>query len=212
MPMNKRSMFILIIIIAFAAACAQTPAELQVVRDAASALGGVDRIQAAKTLTIEGEGAAPNVGQNTMPDGELPVWKVTTFKRTVDLAAGRMRVQQVRSAQFLFAGATVQRLDQGLDADVAYNVGQDGAMTRAGDQAMRGRRIEMLHHPVSIVRGALDPGAKIANRRQEGNEQRVDLPPAKGEMLTLAIDATTRLPLRVTSMSDNPNMGDVPIS
>lgn len=210
--MNKRSMFILIIIIAFAAACAQTPAELQVVRDAASALGGVDRIQAAKTLTIEGEGAAPNVGQNTMPDGELPVWKVTTFKRTVDLAAGRMRVQQVRSAQFLFAGATVQRLDQGLDADVAYNVGQDGAMTRAGDQAMRERRIEMLHHPVTIVRAALDPAAKIANRRQEGNEQRVDITTAKGEMLTLAIDATTRLPLRVTSMSDNPNMGDVPIS
>jgi hypothetical protein len=208
--MIKHSLFILIL--AFAAACAHTPAELQVVRDAASALGGVDRVQAAKTLTIEGEGAAPNVGQNTLPDGELPVWKVTSFKRTLDLASGRTRVQQVRSAQFLFAGPTVQRLDQGLDGDVAYNVGQDGAMTRAGDQAVRERRIEMLHHPVTIVRAALDPAARIANRRQEGNEQRVDITTAKGEMLTLAIDATTRLPLRVTSMSDNPNMGDVAIS
>jgi hypothetical protein len=205
--MNKHSLFILV----FAAACAQTPAELQVVTDAASALGGVDRIQAAKTLTIEGEGAAPNVGQNTMPDGELPVWKVTSFKRTVDLAAGRTRVQQERSAQFLFAGPTVQRLDQGLDGDVSYNVGQDGVMTRAGDQATRERRIEMLHHPVTIVRAALDPAAKVTNRRQEGNELRVDITTPKGDVLTLAIDAATRLPLRVTSMSDNPNMGDVAI-
>jgi Metallo-beta-lactamase superfamily len=204
--------FILVVAFAFAGACAQTPAELQTVKDAASALGGADRIQAAKTLTIEGEGAAPNVGQNTLPDGELPVWKVTDFKRTVDLAAGRTRVQQVRSAQFLFAGATVQRQDQGLDGDVPYNVGQDGAMTRAGDQAARERRIEMLHHPVTIVRAALDPAAKVTNRRLEGNEQLVDITTAKGDSFTLAVDATSRLPLRVTSMTDNANMGDVVIS
>ena len=59
-----------------------------------------------------------------MPDGELPVWKVTEFKRTIDLANGRTRMQQLRTAQFLFAGATVQRQNQGLDGDVAYNVGR----------------------------------------------------------------------------------------
>ena len=113
-------------------ACTRTPPDLQAVVDAANALGGRDRILAIKTLTIEGEGAAPNVGQNMMPDGELPVWKVTEFKRTIGLANGRMRTQQLRTAQFLFANANAQRQDQGLDGDVAYNLGMDGTATRDG--------------------------------------------------------------------------------
>jgi hypothetical protein len=75
--------------------CAQIPAEKKAIDDVAAALGGRDRIQAATTIVIEGEGSAPNVGQNTMPDGELPVWKVTAFKRTID--QGR-RVQRADRA------------------------------------------------------------------------------------------------------------------
>ena len=66
-------------------AARRSPPELRVINDAAEALGGRQKVLAVKTLTIEGEGPAPNVGQNTMPDGELPVWKVTEFKRTIDL-------------------------------------------------------------------------------------------------------------------------------
>ena len=165
---------------ALSGACAQVPPEMQVVNDAAAALGGKDRIQAVKTLIIEGEGSAPNVGQNRMPDGELPVWKVTEFKRSVDLANGRMRMQQLRTAQFLFAGATMQRQDQGLDGDIAYNVGQDGTATRAGEAAARDRRIEMLHHPITIVRAALDPAAKVTNLRQQGSDQVVDVDHREG--------------------------------
>jgi metallo-beta-lactamase superfamily protein len=194
-----------------AGACAQVPPEMQVVNDAAAALGGKDRVQAMKTLIIEGEGPAPNAGQNRMPDGELPVWKVTEFKRSIDLANGRTRVQQLRTAQFLFAGATVQRQNQALDGDVAFNVGQDGNPTRAGEAAARDRRIELLHHPITIVRAALDPSAKVTNLRQQGIDQMVDVTTAKGDTLTLAVDGTTRLPSRVTSMADNANMGDVAI-
>jgi hypothetical protein len=192
--------------------CTRTPPDLQVVVDAANALGGRDRILAIKTLTIEGEGAAPNVGQNTMPDGELPVWKVTEFKRTIGLANGRMRTQQLRTAQFLFANANTQRQDQGLDGDVAYNLGMDGTATRASATALRDRRIEMLHNPIVIVRAALDePNTTVSGLRTAQNQQIVEIKTAKGEMLTLAIDATTKLPTRVTSMIDNPNMGDVAI-
>ena len=192
--------------------CTRTPPALQAVIDAANALGGRDKILAIKTLTIEGEGAAPNVGQNTMPDGELPVWKVTEFKRTIDLANGRMRMQQLRTAQFLFANANTQRQDQGLDGDVAYNVGMDGKATRASATAMRDRRIEMLHHPIVIVRAALDgPNTTVSGLRTAQNQLIVEIKTAKGEVLTLAIDATTKLPTRVTSMSDNANMGDVAI-
>jgi hypothetical protein len=197
-----------------AGGCAQVSPEMRVVNDAASALGGKDRIQSAKTLAIEGEGSAPNVGQNTMPDGELPVWKVTEFKRTIDLVNGRTRVQQVRTAQFQFANATVQKQNQALDGDVAYNVGPDGKAIRAGDVAAHDRRIELLYHPITIVRAALDPSAKVTNLREGGvkKEQLVDVTTAKGDTLTLAVDAATKLPSRVTLMSDNPNMGDVSVT
>jgi Metallo-beta-lactamase superfamily len=198
-----------ILALASAGACAQVPPEKQIINDAAAALGGKDRVQAARTLIIEGEAASPNVGQNTMPDGELPVWKVTEYKRSIDLASGRIRVQQVRTAQFLFAGATVQRQDQGLDGDVAYDVGQDGRAKRTGEQAARDRRIDELHHPLTIVRAALDPAAKLTNVRQQGGDELVDVTTAKGDVLTLAVAVTTKLPSRVTSMSDNANMGDV---
>jgi hypothetical protein len=207
----KSSLLTLLIALAVSS-CARTPPALQAVVDAANALGGREKILAIKTLTIEGEGAAPNVGQNTMPDGELPVWKVTEFKRTIDLANGRMRVQQLRTAQFLFANANTQRQDQGLEGDIAYNVGMDGKATRASATAVKDRRIEMLHYPIAIVRAALgEPSATVNGLRTAQNQQIVEIKTAKGEMLTLAIDATTKLPTRVTSMSDNANLGDVAI-
>ena len=86
-----------------------------------------------------------------MPYDELPVWKVTEYKRAIDLANGRTLVQQVREAQFLFAGDLVQRQTQGLDGNVAYNV-RRGTATRAGDAAARERRVELLHHPITVVR------------------------------------------------------------
>jgi hypothetical protein len=195
----------------FGAACSQVPPEAKFVQDVAAALGGQDRIKAIKTLAIEGEAVAPNLGQNRMPDSELPVWKVTEFRRIIDLANGRMRSQQLRTAQFLFAGALVQRQQQGLDGNVAYNIGADGNATRAGDQAMRERRMEMFHHPVTIVRAALEPSAKVANLRQEGNDQVIDVTTAQGDAYVMTVDSTTKLPSRVESMSYQPNMGDVAV-
>ena len=209
----KKGFLLLLSAIAIAASgCTRTPPELQAVNDAADALGGRQKVLEVKTLTVEGEGAAPNVGQNTMPDGDLPVWKVTEFKRTIDLPNRRMRMQQFRTAQFLFANANTQRQNQGLDGDVAFNVGADGKATRASDQVMKDRRMEMLHHPLVIVRDALDdPATKLSGFRTAGNQEIVEIETGKGEHITLAIDAATKLPSRVTSMSYNANMGDVAI-
>jgi hypothetical protein len=192
--------------------CNRVSPELRAISDAADALGGREKLLAIKTLTIEGQGVAPNLGQNTMPDDDLPVWKVTEFKRTIDFANGRMRVQQLRTAQFLFANSNTQRQDQGLDGDVAYNVGMDGVATRVGADAARDRHIEMLHNPIAIVRAALDqPSTSVSGLRTAQNQQIVEVTTAKGERLTLALDAATKLPTRVTSMADNPNLGDVAI-
>jgi len=203
---------LLVASLAVVAACQQTPPELKAVRDAADAMGGRQKVLDVKTLTIEGEGNAPNVGQNTTPDGELPNWKVTEFTRTIDLANHRMRMQQLRTAEFLFANANTQRQTQGLDGDVAFNVGPDGAATRASENAARDRRMEMLQHPLVIVRTALeDPSTKLSGFRMAGNQEVVEVETGTGEHITLAIDASTKLPSRVTTMADNANLGDVAI-
>src|SRR5262245_45675895 len=112
------------------AACAHTSPEMQFINDAANALGGKNRIQQIKTLTIEGAAIAPNLGQNLTPTSELPVWKVTEFQRTIDLPNNRVRTKQTRTAQFLFAGETVQQLKQGVDGGVGYNILQNGMPAR----------------------------------------------------------------------------------
>ena len=193
------------------AGCGTSSPERQAIDSAAAALGGADRINALKVLTIQGAGVAPLIGQNRMPDDELPVWKVSEYTRTTDLAQGRTRVRQVREAQFLFAGETVQRQTQGLDGNVAYNVGANGAVTRATDAAARDRRIELLHYPITAVRTALAPGAMLSNFRTDAGVQLVDITTADGDMVTLGLDTSTHLPARVTSMADNANMGDVTI-
>ena len=41
--------------------------------------------------------------------------------------------------QFLFAGANVQRLDQGIDGEVGYNVAEDGNASRTSETVARDR-------------------------------------------------------------------------
>ena len=198
-------------LLVLSSACAPSP-EAKAIRAAAGALGGRDRIQAIRTLTIEGEAAAPNLGQNLMPDGELPVWKVTQFRRVIDPAASRMQVQQIRTAQFLFAGETLQRQRLGLDGDVAYTIGPDNRAIRASATAAHDRRVEMLHHPVIALFAALEPGTNAGNLRQQDNLDLLDLHLARSnENITLALDRGTKLPVRVTTMSYDPNLGDVAI-
>src|SRR2546421_708049 len=120
--MKNTLRLLLMVVAASAAACNRTPPERQALFDAADAMGGRQKVLEVKTLTIEGEGDAPNVGQNTMPDGELPNW-----------------------------------------------------------------------------------------RRTAGSLNIVEIDTGKGDHLTLAMDATTKLPSRVTSMTDNANLGDVAI-
>ena len=204
-----KAIFVFVISVLVSTACSRVSPESQVIHDAAQALGGQARIQQIKTLIIEGEGTAPNLGQNITPDSELPVWKVTKFSRVIDPANSRMRVKQVREAQFLFAGETVQTQEYGLDGEVAYSIGQDGTPARVSEWVARERQREILHHPIVIIRAALQPESKLSNLRTEGDLQVVDVTTTKGDTFTLAVNRTTKLPERVSSMSYNDNLGDV---
>ena len=121
MSRHVHALTCLVTLLVITAACSSAPPERQVVNDTAAALGGADRIRALKSISVQGEGDAPNVGQNRMPDSELPNWKVTAYTRTTDLANDRTDMAQTRQAAFQFAGALVQRQHQAQDGDVAVN-------------------------------------------------------------------------------------------
>ena len=200
--------------------------ERQLVTRAADALGGRDRVMALKTLQIVGYGelAYFNGGGNITGDAAAPQkWqKVLDYTRTIDLEHGRTRVQQRLKMDFVFASTIGQlglnRTSETLDGDIAYNVGggflaapQSGTPQPqpAGPAAVRQRRVEMLAHPVTIVRAALDATSRLSNLRQQGNLQLVDVTVRQGDTLTLAVNATTSLPAWVSYVGPNANLGDV---
>jgi glyoxylase-like metal-dependent hydrolase (beta-lactamase superfamily II) len=204
---------------------AATP-ERQFVTRAADALGGRDRVMALRTLQIVGYGelAYFNGGGNITGDPEAPQkWqKVLEYTRTIDLEHSRTRVQQRLKMDFVFASTVGQlgqnRTSETLDGDVAYNIGggflaapQSGAAQPqpAGAAAARQRRVELLAHPVTIVRAALDPTSKLSNLRKQGNLQLIDVTVRQGDTLTLALNATSNLPASVSYVGPNANLGDV---
>jgi glyoxylase-like metal-dependent hydrolase (beta-lactamase superfamily II) len=208
-----------------AAAQAASP-ELQLVTRAAEALGGRTRVMAVKTLQIVGYGelAYMNGGGNISADPAAPQkWqKVLDYTRTVDLEHWRTRVQQRLKMDFVFASTVGQlglnRTNETLDGDIAYDIGGGFlAAPQAGPQpprpasaaAARQRRVEMLAHPLTIIRAALDPGTRLTRLRKQGTLQLIDITTREGDTLTLAVHAATALPAWVSYVGPNANLGDV---
>ncbi|HEY7441539.1 MAG TPA: MBL fold metallo-hydrolase [Vicinamibacterales bacterium] len=200
--------------------------ELQLVTRAAEALGGRGRLLALKSLQIVGYGelAYFSGGGNITGDPDAPQkWqKVLEYTRTIDLEHWRTRVQQRVKMDFVFAATAMQlglvRTNEVLDGDIAYNVGGGGfgapptgppQPQRTSDAAARQRRIELLAHPVTIVRAALDPATTLRNLRRQGNLQLVDVTIRQGDTLTLAVSATTNLPAWVSYVGPHGNLGDL---
>ena len=199
--------------------------ELQLVQRAADALGGRDRVMAVTTLQIVGYGelAYFNGGGNVTGDPAAPQkWqKVLEYTRTIDFEHARTRVQQRLKMDFVFASTVGQlglnRTNESLDGDLAYNIGggvfaAPGATPQpqpAGMAAARQRRVELLAHPITIVRAALDPSTKLSNLRKDGNLQLVDVTVRQGDTLTLAVNGTSNLPAWVSYVGPNANLGDV---
>jgi glyoxylase-like metal-dependent hydrolase (beta-lactamase superfamily II) len=203
-----------------------TVSERQLVIQAADALGGRDRVMAIKTLQIAGYGelAYFNGGGNITgyPDSPQKWQAVLDHTRTIDLEHGRTRVQQRLKMDFVFASTVGQlglnRTNETLDGDVAYNIGggflaapQGGTPQPqpAGPAAARQRRMEMLAHPITIVRAALDPSSRLSNLRTQGNLRLVDVTVRQGDRLTLAVNAESKRPAWVSYVGPNANLGDV---
>src|SRR5688500_2553907 len=82
--MTRRTLFAVVAMIALAG-CTPSSPEQSVVDDAAEALGGKARVQAARTLVLEGEGTNFNLGQDVVPGASGQTFTVTAYRRLVDL-------------------------------------------------------------------------------------------------------------------------------
>jgi len=209
--MKTRVVISTLVTAAVVAGCTQPPPEQQFLNDVARALGGADRVGAARSLTIEAEGANFNLGQDMMPEASTQEFRITAYTRHLDLENGRQRVQQTRTPQFAyFQGPQPQTQVMGLDGAVAYNVNPAGAAARIAAQAEQDRRAEFFHHPLSLVRATLAGAATVSNVRAEGAGRRADVTTPAGVM-TMTIDATG-VPVSITSPSAHPNLGDVELT
>ncbi|MEO2195905.1 MAG: MBL fold metallo-hydrolase, partial [bacterium] len=181
--------------------------ELQLIEDAAEAMGGLRSVSQTTALTVEGEGRTFRLGQNTRPRADLPYYQVENYLLQVDYANQRWRLSQDRTTTFLTGGPLYgARQTYGLDGDVAYD---DAA--RASDKVAADRWAEMYRNPLGIVLLGLDETSTVSNLREEGAERVVDVVAANGTQFTLHVSAETGLPSKVVSSSYHPNLGDVAI-
>lgn len=170
-----------------AAQQAAPPDPVRLVRDAAAALGGPDRIAAVRTLRIEGTATAYNLGQDIAPESTGQTF-VGPYTRRLDLPAARGANEHVRTPTFrYFAGQAAQKQSQPIPA------------------------AEVHHHPVAALGAALDPSSTLTNVNASGQEVTVDVTTGAGVRLTLAVDRTTSRPARVITRAAHPNLGDVAI-
>jgi glyoxylase-like metal-dependent hydrolase (beta-lactamase superfamily II) len=198
---------------ALLAACSQATPEQQIVNDAAAALGGAERIQAVKTLVIEGEATLYNLGQDVTPDGHGQTFTARGYRRAIDVAGGRARTEMTRVPNFTyFQGPQAQKLVNGVDGATAYNVGPTGAVTRAPGAVATDRNAEIVRHPITAVRAALDPMATLSNAHSMDNQSMVEVTTPGGVSFMLAIDPTTKRPTQVVTRLDNTNLGDVAVA
>ena len=210
--MNRPRSVVLLVSLMLAACESQAP-EQRAVHDAASALGGVEKVSAVKTLVIEGEGTQYNLGQDLSPAASGQTFEVTQYRRAIDVPGERARTELVRVPKFTYwQGLASQRQVQGIDKAIGYNVAASGTATRVAATAADDRRAELLRHPMTAVRAALDPAARVANLRTEKRESLLDVTTTDGRVFTLALDSSTKLPTRVITPANNVNLGDVLIS
>src|SRR5437879_5156798 len=151
----KGMKWLVLLVTAMITGCAQSPPEQQTINDAASALGGRDKILAVKTLILEGGGTNGNLGQDVTPEATSQTFTLTDYKRVVDVAAVRVRVEQTRTPNFtFFQGQQAQKQVFGIDGDVAVETTFADYQDVAGLRLPTGLTTKTDKYPTAEIRVA----------------------------------------------------------
>lgn len=196
-----------LLIVAAVGGCAAATPEQQFVDDAMRSLGGRSRVEAAKTLTIEGEGVNYNLGQDMQPEAATQQFAISSYRREFDVNNGFGMVTQTRTPRFAYFQGPQPQTQVQVIHTVAFNVSPKGDATRVGAQAEFDRRMDFFHHPLTALRAAVMPDGRLGNVRSAGAARQADVT-VRDLTFTITIDAAG-LPVSVSHRSYHPNLGDV---
>lgn len=209
--MNARTLLLTGSTLLVLSSCTPPAPEQQFIADAMRAIGGRDKIEAARSIVIEGTAVNYNLGQDMRPEAATQQFAVTGYKREIDLEQGRQRVEQTRTPKFaFFQGPQPQTQIQVLDGDIAFNVAPNGNASRLAGLGERDRRTDYFHHPLTALKAATAPITTIANVRSIGSVRQADFV-FRDRQWTMTTDPSG-LVLSISSKAYHANLGDVVIT
>ena len=206
----RKSLAILLCLVPAVYGCAPPPPEMQLIIDAAEAMGGERPLSELENLVIEGDGRQYRLGQNSSPANPLPYFSIDSYVREIDLVNDRWRLVERRSSGYLTGNPIWGRQQRtGSDGDVAYNITEDGAVSRAPAKVAMERRADQYDHPAALINLALAEGTVVANLRQEDGQDVVDITAPGGQSYTMYVDSTTKFPTSIVTTGYDTVLGDV---
>lgn len=207
---------VLLAVAAVADLQAQDDTPRQLVMEAATAMGGIERLQSLRTLRLRGYGheAYQDGGSEITTERNAPekMTNLTAYERVIDLPNQRTRVKARAFRAFVFAAQammTGQPQHQVLDGTVAWDVAANGVVRRGSNVAARQRRLELLAQPVMAVRAALDQTTTLADAGSQAGLRLVSITTADGLQFTLALDTASHLPAWTEWVSPHENLGEL---
>lgn len=180
----------------------------QVLQSAAEALGGLERLQALKTVHRVGKGKTYTQGQGLAPDS-LPIVRDLETDVWLDWAGNRARVE---NRLRMVGGVPIHNRNVLVgDTGYAWNA-LTNASTRFTPTGGVGLRNALRRDPLRAVVSAL---ARAETARSLGTDtfdgrthDVVAFSESDGTLVTLYVDSKTHLPSKVETWSDTAVLGD----
>lgn len=184
---------------------------------AVEALGGAERINAIRNISLEGYGhyAYQNGGGNitALPDAPQKYIAANDIRRIYDIENKRYYQQERRNDLFPFAnygGHDFALRRVVVDGDVSYNIDAKNQAVKGGNA--RDLRMWLHTNPIVALRAAMDPANMLDNRREENGLTLVDITLAQGDKMTLAIRPPQNVPAWISWIAPQVNLGEMTLT
>jgi glyoxylase-like metal-dependent hydrolase (beta-lactamase superfamily II) len=189
---------------------------------AAAAIGGAERIQAVRNITLVGYGQyAYQFGGGRItgdPDAPEKYIAANDLRRIYDLEHGRFRLMERRNMLFPFLGPFGHNwglVTQTLDGDIAYDVEGDRAMRVARESetplqidGVHVRRMLMMTSPAVLIRTLMDPATRMSEPRRQSGLSLIDVTLKEGDRFSAAF-AASGLPAWIRWSARHTNVGQM---
>lgn len=197
---------------------------IDIIEQAAEALGGVERIRNLQTLKLYGYAQYAYMwgGGNitASPDAPQKLIAANDLQRTWDFSHDRFQLKERWNMLFPFAakfGHAFFPRNHILDGTIAYNLLPDGKAIRVGEffqdpitvDGRRIRKLWSLTNPVTILNAILNDKAQMSHLRIENNLILIDVNVDSNVALVLAIHPDSKIPQYVRWYTAQTNLGEI---